>query len=683
VLCLGLLMLHVLPAPAETTTDSEEIIVTSQRVEKPLLETPAAVTVVADRAIQLAQQALTLNESLGAVPGIYLQNQYNFAQGTRISTRGFGARTPFGIRGINLLVDGIPLTLPDGQTQLDSIDLGSAERIEVLRGASASLYGSSAGGVISITSEDGPSIPFASATVAGGHYGYFDLRAKAGGQAGDFNYLFSLSPQVLDGYRDHSRMERVLLNSKLRYDIDDRSDLTLLLSHLYRPTADDAGGLTAQQVLMDRRQARPQNLLFDAGESVDNTRLGLVYRRESGAHHETSISTYYTWRDFENRLPFQSGGSTQLDRLFLGGGAQHEYVDEWFGLRDRLLAGIDAKAQLDDRTRRDNDFGSIGAMTLDQSEDVLGVGVFLQNEFQLPWDLELTGSLRYDWIDFEVEDHFLDDASDDSGKRTFDAWSGMLGLLWSPGRAFNAYFKVANSFETPTTTELANPSGNGGFNPLLEPETALHLEIGAKGNLAGRVQYEVAVFHIRLHDELVPFELESSPGRTFFENAGRSKRTGLELGTRTQLLSSLALSLTYTFSHFEFEDFLTLDDSGAPVSHAGNALPGVPRNEFRAELSYEHPTGLFASWVLHYVDIRYVDNSNSAKAPDYLISGLRMGYVGRWGRWEVSHYLGLNNLLDKAYTDNVRINAFGGSYYEPAPGFNAYGGVSLRYHFGP
>jgi iron complex outermembrane receptor protein len=679
--------------PPDRDGDSaiEEIVVTSPRVEETGHGFPGAVGVVTKHQIQLGQQQLTLGESLARIPGVFTQNEYNFAQDLRISIRGFGARASFGIRGIKLLVDGIPATLPDGQGQVDTLDLASAARIEVVRGPAASLYGGAAGGIISIVTEDGPEIPFVQARFSFGSYGFRSYQAKGGGRAGPVAYLASLSRQVLDGYRDHSRMENVLLNSKLRWAIDESSDLMAVVSAVHAPIADDPGALTAAQVLEDPRQARESHLQVDAGEKVDQASAGLVYRRRFGAEHETTASSYFVWRDFERdwyRGPdnlSDYGSRALLDdlgRFFAGGGVQHIWEAEWSGIGNRLVAGIDAEAQWDDRSRHENPYGELGQAELDQEERVTGIGVFIQDEFRPLQGFEVTLGFRYDWIQFELDDHLvglIDGQPDDSGRLSFDELSPMLGLGWSQSPALNLYAKFSTSFETPTTRELANPSGGGGFNRELKPQRARNYEVGVKGLLPGRLRYELAAFHITLRDELIPFDNDAG---TFYVNAGRSSRTGLEVALEIELLEGLTQSLAYTYSDFEFDRFRSYDASGSDRVLDGNRIPGVPEHHLHAELAYHHRLGFFGRWDLRYVGDIFADNENTVSSDAHVISNLRLGYRGCFGAWEVSPFVGINNLFDSEYIANLRLNALGGRWFEPAPRLNAYGGLSIGYSFG-
>jgi iron complex outermembrane receptor protein len=673
------------PAVAASATDPQPAgsdpvslapaTVTTRRIAEDREKAPAAVGVVPGESIRRSRQQLGLGESLVRIPGLFAQNQYNFAQDLRLSSRGFGARSSFGIRGIKVYVDGIPATLADGQTQVDSIDPGTIGRIEVMRGPASSLYGPAAGGVIQIATEDAPEDPFAEGRVSFGDYGFQKYQLKAGGGMKSVDFVTSLSHLQLDGYRDHSGTRSSILNARFSWEIDDSSDLSLVVNAVDSPQADDPGGLTREQVRQDRRQASPRNLLFDAGEELDQQKLGLVYRRCFGRKHQISVRNYYLLRDFENRLPFVEGGSVNLDRFFAGGDLQYTYADTVFGQSAWLVAGLDLDAQRDDRRRFDNLFGDRGALTLDQDEDVTSYGAYLQNGVALPWKLELSGGLRYDRVVFQVDDHFPTDG-DQSDRMHFDQLSPAVALVWSPIPKLNAYANVSTSFETPTTTELANPFGGGGFNPDLDSQRAINTEIGLKGLVPGRLRYDLALFRIEVDDELVPFERPDQPGRSFFRNAGRSTRNGLEASLGMEPLPGLVAELAYTFSDFRYDRYPTpAGDFG------GNRIPGIPRHQLFGEISYRHRSGFFAAWEALYVDDFFADDANTVRSDAYWVSNLRIGHRFRLGRFTITPFLGVNNLFDRKYQGNVRINAARERYFEPAPERNFYGGLGLRYDF--
>ncbi len=665
------------PDDQAATSVLEPLTVEATRLETDPDTVPAAISVVDKDDVQLGRQQLGLDESLVAVPGLFLQDRYNFAQDLRIAIRGFGARSAFGIRGVKIVVDGIPETLPDGQGGVDSIDLGSVQQIEVIRGPVSSLYGNASGGLINIVSESGPEVPFVEPRLSMGAFDFNQYQLKFGGDTGRLNYMVNMSDTEFEGYRDHSRTEATQFNGNFRYQIDDSSDLALTLHLTDQPIADDPGGITREQAEMDPRSANQANLDFDAGEALDQQRLGLVYTKSFGELHELRLRNYYVSRDFVNTLPFVEGGAVDLQRFFTGGGASYTYSGDFLGRSNRLLVGVDIERQDDDRLRFDNNMGARGDLVFDQNEEVTASGLFVQNEWEVLDNVAITLGLRYDRVEFDVTDGFLGDG-DDSGDRSFRETSPMVGLLYAAAPSVNLYAKVSTAFETPTTTEFANPSGAGGFNPNVDPQLATNYEVGMKGPIGERSRYDVALFSIDVEDELIPFELADQPGRDFFANAGESSRQGVELAFVTEPLDGLQVSLTYTYSDFEFDEFRDADGN----DFAGNSIPGVPENLLYGEISYFAPSGFYGSIDALSVDEVPLNNSNTEMSDSYVVSNLRAGFIGRLGGWEFSPFIGLNNVFDEAYNGNVRINAFGGRFFEPAPDRHVYGGLSVRYDFG-
>ena len=299
----------------------DEIVITATRIETTIREAPRSVSVVDQLRIQKGTQQLALDEALAGVPGLYMQNRYNFAQDLRISLRGFGARSAFGIRGIKIIVDGIPETLPDGQASVDSIDLGSARRIEVLRGPSSSLYGNASGGVIAVETERGTDASFVEANLATGSFAFQKIQLKVAGAANRFDYLINVANQKLVGYREHSATRGTVVNARFGIEFNASNALTIVLNHTDQPVSDDPGGINAAQATTAPQSARDANLVYDAGEALNQQRIGFVYKRDHSSGSLT-LRNYYVWREFANRLPFQGGGAVDLERFFYGLGAQ-------------------------------------------------------------------------------------------------------------------------------------------------------------------------------------------------------------------------------------------------------------------------------------------------------------------------------------------------------------------------
>lgn len=674
-----LLITSILASPvslADKGEVDENMIVEATRVEESPFSQPGSVTLIDRAMIQRARQQLGLDESLARVPGLFLQNRYNFAQDLRVSIRGFGARSNFGIRGVKILVDGIPETLVDGQGQIDSIDLGTLHQVEVLRGGASSLYGNASGGVINIISESGAAVPFVETRLAVGEEGYSKYQLKAGGQFDKGDYFISASELESDGYRAHSEAENRLLSAKFRLRPDDVSQFTLNFSATDQPLANDPGGITREQMKADPTQARDRNVDYDAGEELEQYKIGLGYQRTLPDKSVIAARAYYLDRDFANKLPFTGGGSVAFDRIVAGAGLSYTREFDVGGHWNRLIVGLDYDRQDDDRRRFDNEFGRITDKVFDQNELITSTGLFIQDEFRLTDRMELTLGVRYDHIEFEVDDDFLADGND-SGNRDFDEISPMLGFIYEYRPVLQLFGNISSVFETPTSTEFAKPDGSGGFNSNLDPQQARNYELGLRGEFAKRYRYQISLFHIDVEDELIPFEVPASPDREFFLNAGESSRDGLEIALTGEPLAGVTFALAYTWSDFEFDRFI--DNNGNDFG--GNEIPGIPTHSAFAELEYQHDSGLFAAVDALYVDELFVNNANSANSDSYVVANFRLGYRGELDQLVMEPFLGITNLSDEDYAANVRINAFGARYFEPGPERTIYGGLRLRYNY--
>jgi len=637
---------------------------------------PASISVVSGDEIRHTRQQLGLDEALARVPGVFFQNRYNFAQDLRIAIRGFGARSNFGVRGIKILIDDIPETLADGQSQVDSIDLASVRQIEVLRGPASAMYGNAAGGVINIQSERGGTEPFVEARYAVGDFGYRKQQLKAGGAVGRLDYLVSLSDLRIDGYRVHSEAKSTQINSLFRFRLDERSDFSLIISASDQPVSNDPGGVTLTDATANPRAARDRNVAFNAGEALDQQTIGLSYKRTTASGGVFAARNYYRFRDFSNRLPFTGGGIVAFDRFFAGGGVSYTQPFDFGGYRHRLIAGVDYDRQRDDRQRFDNNEGMQGALTLDQDERITSTGLFVRDEIKVSDQITVTVGLRYDNVEFNVADSFLADGND-SGSRSINDVSPSIGFVYAGTNQQVVYGNIATAFETPTSTEFANPDGGGGFNPDLRPQKSVSYELGLRGPLSETSRYEIAVFNIDVDDELIPFEIATNPGRNFFSNAGKSTRRGMELALSAEPVPGLSLSLAYTWSRFEFDRFI--DDNGNDFS--GNTIPGIPESFAHADISYAHASGYFVAVDAMVSDKLFANNANSATVDGATVANFRFGFKKAYGKLEIEPFIGINNITDTAFTANVRINAFGGRFFEAGPERNVYGGVSVRYRY--
>lgn len=652
-----------------------DIVVTAAILERTLYETPAALSVVDREAIQQGQLRNKLNESLALVPGVFLQNPENYAQGERIAIRGFGARAPFGVRGVTVLVDGIPYTLPDGQAQLDAIDLDTAERIEVIRGPASVLYGNAAGGVISVTTgTDGRPDMSRVRTTAGSH-GFGKAVANTSGSDGLWSHSASLSALRSDGYRDQNEVEKYLLNAKTRRQLEDQRAVTLVLNLLDNPRSEDPGALTLEQVQEDRTQSGRFTKDYDTGQTVDQQVMGLQYEDLAAGPGEYRAKTFYLRRNFEQQLPFPGPSRIDYNRDYFGLTTDYRQSFTVADYPARTVVGAEARRQRDDRTRREVSFaGELQGETADEVQTATALSVFSQSDLDVTNALTVSAGVRFDDVRLEIDDQFPDDGNQ-SGDRSFQQWSGSAGLSYRYRPNHQAYANLSTAFETPTFAEFANPSGEGGFNPEVEPQKAVNHELGLRGELANGVSYDLALFLVKVRDEITPYTLPGDNDRTFYRNTGDTTRKGLEASAAWRFLPAWQIETALTLARYTFDDY-----QADGTDFAGNRLPGLPEQVWNTRLHWTGLGGRFGTLETRYVGDLVADNANSVEVDEYWLVNLRGGDAWPVGRSSLlKAFAGVSNVFDEDYFANVRINASNGRYYEPAAGRTYYAGLEFSF----
>lgn len=700
---LTLLPLWLLAAPIaaeEATPDTAHYQmapteVTATRARRQGFDLPLATSIIAGPALHRARAGLSIDESLRSVPGLFVSNRHNLSQGDRISVRGLGSRAAFGVRGLKVLLDGIPLTMPDGQSQLNNLDLGSTGRIEILRGPSSSLYGNAGGGVLSAhTQAPADSRWHIEPQLTAGSHGLLRLQTRASGQVAGYNYIASIYDLRSEGYRDHADARARGLNALVGRALTPQLDLKLLLHlydapYLFNPSSLDRNAATAQP-----QSARGFVVGQGAAKQVRQSQGGLRLEYRPNPERRSALVVYGVDRTLKNPIP---GRIIELDRRAGGLRTEHEFA--WADLR--WTAGLDLDFQRDERREFRNeglpdgvtvddervfDLVQYGAAQLDQEEKVRNFGPFLALEKDLSEALTLSAGGRYDRYRFEVEDRFPSDGLD-SGGRDMDQFSPMLGLIYRPAPLTRLYANFATAFQTPTTSELGNrPGGEGGFNPDLDPEHIRSFEIGARHHLSRlRLDIDLALYQLDVEDALIPFQVESPDSEEiYFRNAGRARNRGSELALGTAIRRDLRASLAYTFGDYVFADYQVETDDGL-VQLEGNEVPGVPRHRLFATLNYQHPRGFFADLELERVG-RYWANDFNGPPPSsdaaadafandaYLRMDLRLGLTYR----ATEGFVGIENLFAADYSGSVVPNAFGQRFFEPAAGRALRIGISAQ-----
>lgn len=672
-----------------------EVVVSATRLEEDSFDLPVSIDRVDRAVIRGDRPQVNLSESLGRVPGITVQNRQNYAQDLQISSRGFGSRATFGVRGLRLIADGIPATMPDGQGQAATFSLGSADRIEVMRGPFSSLYGNAAGGVIQIFTADGPPQPTVSGSAYAGSYDTWKVGTQLGGTFGRWNAIADVSRFQTEGYRDHSWARRDHANAKLKYDLGSRGVLTLVANSLDQPETQDPLGLTAAEVARDRRQAGSNALLLNTRKSVAQSQVGLTYGLPVTAADRVEARAYFGDRQVTQHLgiplvvqtatPTHSGGVVDLDRGYGGVGLRWTRATRLAGGPLSASIGVDSDRMAERRRGFINDAGATGAMRRNEDNTVSNTDLYAQAQWRFAPRWNLLAGARHSRVRFESEDYFVGAGNpDDSGSLDYSRTTPAAGVSFALAPGVTLYGNAGKGFETPTFTELAyRPDGTSGLNFALRPATSLHREIGVKSRLGESMRVNLAVFRVDVTDEIVV--ATNSGGRATFRNAASTRREGIELAWDGRFRNGLEAALAYTFLDARFDQPFVAG-AGVPAVPvtipAGNRLPGVPPQMLYGEVVWRHaPSGFHAGLEGRHSGKVYVNDANSESAGAYTVWALRAGFEQRARRWRITEFVRVDNVTNREYIGSVIVSESNGRYYEPAPERNFLVGVQASLQF--
>ena len=644
-----------------STITLQEVAVEATKLETDRFVVPASISVINLIPLQGMQQQLSLQEYLSAVPGVFSLNANNYAQDLRLSIRGFGSRAAFGIRGVKIIVDGIPETTPDGQGQVDNLPLGLLSRLEVLRGSSASLYGNAAGGVVYLNTLDSLQGESVQLRTTLGSYAYQNYQLIGNVKGEKTTAVFALNRTVTDGFRVFSGLSQRILNTKIKHQINPNSSLTFQLNYTDSPRAEDAGGLTLEESETDFRQARQRNVDFDTYEQIEQFKTGLRWQQQWNSRWSMDSYGFYSFRDFYGKLPFENGGIVDLFRNYYGVGSRLTFQETKQKHSHQWQLGFDTSSQRDQRDRYQNLAGKQGEQEFSQLEQFGNIGIFLLDHIQWQKVLLSTG-LRLD-----IQNLGADTVEE---IQKYSVLNPSIGLSYALAKQQRIFANFSTSFETPALSELsANPTGGEGFNLSLDPSKAMNYELGWK-NRTSSGYLEATTFYIESSNEILPYELEAFPGRAFYRNAGATSRFGLELAGSYQW-NKWAVQASMTQAQYRLEGLDTANE------FEGKKIPGIPSSQFFLQLKYRSASDW--QWVLsgEHSGAFFANDSNSVEIKAYQ----KVRFQGQktvqtqWGK--LDFFGGINNVLNTTYFDNIRLNAFGGRFYEPAPGRNFYFGLSL------
>jgi iron complex outermembrane receptor protein len=650
--------------------------VTVTRTDQDLGAVPSSIALVQRDQIEYGQRRASLDEALRGIPGLFVQNRRNYGLSGGI---GISIRAPqprFGLRGLAIIQDGIPITTADGTTEPGNIDLGSVGRIEVIRGPSSVLYGNSAGGVINLHTTFDTSRPFTiTPDIQFGSHGYNRQQVRMDGGNTGTQFMASVSRFETDGFRENGYAEITQANVVVRREVSASTELRGVFNLYDAPFAESPSFLNESDARNNPRLARNVALSRHWGEGTSQGQGGLTVQHRFGDAQLVRATGWGMWRNLDAIGVFQN---IELGRTGFGFRSEYLGATQAGSMGIEWAAGFDISSQNDDR----QEFGQIpptaaggnstnGPLRVDQTEDVRSAGPFAQISIAPHERVQFTAGVRWDYYNFDAGDRKLDNG-DQSGTRTMSAVSPSVGVTFAAAPGANIFANVATAYETPTTVELSNtPTGEGGFNQELDPQDLRSVEVGVRGLIApARVRYEAAVYVSTVDNALVTFQ--NALSQDFFRNAGQSSRNGVELLLEWVPDASFNARVAYTYQDFVFDRFVT--DSS---NFSGKLEPGAPPHRIFGGVNYTAPFGLRSGATIRWVDDYTLNNANTVFNWAHTVVDLRFGFDRTWGDVDVRPFVGIDNLFDERYNSSAITNAFGGRYYEPSPGREVYVGLTI------
>ncbi|MFI4884795.1 MAG: TonB-dependent receptor family protein [Steroidobacterales bacterium] len=674
-----------------------DIVITATRVAVPAFDVPASISDVP--AAELREDALGVNlsDDIGFVPGLLARNRNNYAQDQQISIRGIGANSAFGVRGVRIYQDGIPQTGPDGQGQVSQINLDSAQRIEVLRGPFSALYGNSSGGVIQLFTADGKTPGEVRSDIGYGSFGTFRAGLDASDAAGPLAYNVDFTHFFFEGYRPHQSARSESFNGKVGYQLGRHSKLTFIANVLSRPDANDPQGLTAAEFAAGPDRTDPASIQFNTRKSLQQQEGGLVLDLGLTDRQSIRLLGYYGHRAVlqflsipagAQKAPTSSGGVIDLDRQFGGTDARWTWKGPLAGRPLSWVVGVSYDTQNELRRGYNNFVGSTlgieGAPRRNENDIARNIDEYTQASWELVPHWTLTAGIRHSEVRFLSEDHFITSTNgNDSGGTTYTASSPVAGLLFAARPWLHLYASYGQGFQTPIASELAyRPNDAPGLNFGLRPSRSVNSELGAKLRISRDLTAGIAAFDTLTRNEIVV--ATNAGGRSTYQNAGRTRRSGAEASLDYRFAGSWRTQVAYTYVDAIYIDpYLTC--AGTPCARpnlliaTGNRLPGVPHNDAYARIEWGQPLGWRASLSGQYISAIAVNDANTEFAAAYPVLNVSGGYAAELRSTRLSLFLRLNNILDRHYAGSIIADDGNGRYFEPAPGFNVFAGVTAAF----
>ncbi len=671
---------------AKINLNLSPVVVTGTRIEQNSFDLPMSINAITADTLHDATQQVHLSETAARIPGVVVNSRNHGAQELSISSRGFGPRSQFGVRGIRLYTDGMPLTMPDGLGVPSAMNLDNASSIEFLRGPFSALYGNSSGGVVQLFTKNGGPETEISAGAFYGSYGTQRETTTVSGQIANINYSFNASHYETNGYRDWSGYKKDFINAKVGINLSDSTKLTLIAIDINQPYVRDPGGLTLAEFKTNTRLAATDYEAKKAHKEMEHSQFGVILDHKLSENDLLKTMVYYGERS--NYQSFSARSASGYDRDF--GGIDMKWTHQGM-LLDKPLnftVGMNYDKMRDDRYRYGINTtvdGKIPAGAT-KSRNELNEAYNFDQYAQAQWDplekLSLHAGVRHSRVTFDNTDkkaHIYD------SKRAFEKTTPVAGVTFKVTPNFNLYANAGRGFETPTfiETEYATTAALAP-NTTIEPSTSRNYEVGAKAFLSDNVLMNLALFKTFTEKEIIMSTFASDAA--VYANAGDTERKGLELSLDANWDNNIKTYIAYSYLDAEFKDPFRSQyasgSSGYQNVQSGYKIPGTYKNRTYAEISWRHPSsGFFTALEGIHSSKTYTNDVNTASADAYAVFNWRGGFQQKLDKWSFSEFVRVDNITNKDYVSSVRVNDQNSRFYEPGLPANWTVGVNASYRF--
>ncbi|OGI44407.1 MAG: hypothetical protein A2150_00220 [Candidatus Muproteobacteria bacterium RBG_16_64_11] len=665
----------------------EEVVVSGSREATPLSATPSAIGKLDEETLDNTK-ATNIAQAVNQIPGVHMVDLGNEQHSMSI-------RQPITTSAVyQYLEDGVPIR-PVGifnHNALNEVNLTGAGEVEVMRGPSSSLYGSNAvGGAVNFLTRAPSLAPEAEISYQQSSEGYKRIDTGLSGSAGDFGLRLShYSARLRDSWRQYNDMDKDAVTLRGDYALAPQSLVKVVYTYsdLYTETP---GSLNESDY-----QTRPY-----ISYQTFSYRSDLSNRLSTTLDHEwaggaLSTVTLYTRSNVHGQNPGYSIRSCTAPCTTTGNINENSYTSLGVDMRQRqdfswansrFIVGLtydrSPNSYIEDKINVTRDanglYSGYALSTRNRDYDVLlqNLSAYAQYELSPVKPLRVVVGGRYDTIDYDFTNNMTPSAATGAPNevRSFDHFSPKLGATYAVTPATSLFANYSQGFTPPEVSSLYARLAV----PNLRSATFGNYELGLRSGFAGdKGKLNLALYRLNGKDEIVNYQI--AVGNSEPRNAGKTRHTGIELGTQYAFAETWEARLATRFSKHEYLDY----DASAALSYDGKTIKGAPENVTDAEIAWRPRAGLRLGLQAQHVSRYWMNDANTVEYPGHTLLHLRGSY--RIGAWEV--WLKLMNLADKHFSYSAGSSYSGTGTYNPdtqnsyTPGDPRTLWVGVAYHFG-